>query len=222
MDTYICVIESLCCPPETVTTLWISYTLIQNKKSKKRALPNVRATVTDFTGKCGRGRENKSADLMEISSSNVRPDKFRWLSLLHYWEHGQSAPFPGSPVACPCWQSRVTRTCSVSYLVPTLSPSLHIGCMSSTFPWELHLLTWWSPGAPRVSSGVWSPIRNSKPRELDLAARHNLNWHRLLIIFIYPMCEYSHFAGELLMCLITGCCPRPCRRYSIIVRSCLI
>ena len=95
-------------------------------------------------------------------------------------------------------------------------------CVSSTFPWELHLLTWWSPGGSGVSSGVRSPIRNSKPRELDLAARCNLDWHRLLIIFIYPTCEYSRFAGELLMYLITGCCPRPCLRYSIIYRSCPI
>ena len=32
MDTCICMAESLCCPPETVTTLAISYTPIQNKK----------------------------------------------------------------------------------------------------------------------------------------------------------------------------------------------
>ena len=30
-DTCICVAESLCCPPETITTLLISYTPIQNK-----------------------------------------------------------------------------------------------------------------------------------------------------------------------------------------------
>ena len=30
MDT--CIAESLCCPPETLTTLLISYTSIQNKK----------------------------------------------------------------------------------------------------------------------------------------------------------------------------------------------
>ena len=34
MDTCLCVVESLHCPPETVTTLLISYTLIQNKKFK--------------------------------------------------------------------------------------------------------------------------------------------------------------------------------------------
>ena len=31
MDTYICMAESLCCPPETVTPLLISYTPVQNK-----------------------------------------------------------------------------------------------------------------------------------------------------------------------------------------------
>ena len=31
-DPCICMAESLCCPPETITTLLIGYTLIQNKK----------------------------------------------------------------------------------------------------------------------------------------------------------------------------------------------
>ena len=35
-DTCICVAESLRCPPETITTLLISYTPTQNKKFKKR------------------------------------------------------------------------------------------------------------------------------------------------------------------------------------------
>ena len=39
MDTGICRAESLCCPSETVTTLWIGYTPISNKKFKKRARP---------------------------------------------------------------------------------------------------------------------------------------------------------------------------------------
>ena len=34
MDTSICMAESLCCSPETTTTLLISYTPIQNKKLK--------------------------------------------------------------------------------------------------------------------------------------------------------------------------------------------
>ena len=32
MGMYICMAESLCCPPETITTLLIGYTPIQNKK----------------------------------------------------------------------------------------------------------------------------------------------------------------------------------------------
>ena len=32
VDTCIWMAESLCCPPETMTTLLIGYTLIQNKK----------------------------------------------------------------------------------------------------------------------------------------------------------------------------------------------
>ena len=35
MDTCVCMTESLCCPPETVTTLLLDYTPIQNKKFKK-------------------------------------------------------------------------------------------------------------------------------------------------------------------------------------------
>ena len=35
MDTCLCVTEPLCCTPETVTTLLISYTPMQNKKFKK-------------------------------------------------------------------------------------------------------------------------------------------------------------------------------------------
>ena len=31
-DTCICMVESFCCSPETITTLLIDYTLIQNKK----------------------------------------------------------------------------------------------------------------------------------------------------------------------------------------------
>jgi hypothetical protein len=34
MDTCICVAESLCCSPETITTLLIRYTPIQSKKFK--------------------------------------------------------------------------------------------------------------------------------------------------------------------------------------------
>lgn len=36
------------------------------------------------------------------------------------------------------------------------------------------------------------PIQNSQCRELDWAAKPNLNRLRLFIVFIYPMCEYSH------------------------------
>ena len=36
MDTCICMAESLCCPPETITTFLISYTPTQNKNLKKK------------------------------------------------------------------------------------------------------------------------------------------------------------------------------------------
>ena len=40
MDTCICMAESLCYSPETITTLLISYTLIQNKKLKIKTRQN--------------------------------------------------------------------------------------------------------------------------------------------------------------------------------------
>ena len=36
VDTCICMTEFLCCPPETITTLLIGYTSVQNKKLKKK------------------------------------------------------------------------------------------------------------------------------------------------------------------------------------------
>ena len=36
MDTCICIVESLPCSPQTITTLFIGYTPIQNKKFKKK------------------------------------------------------------------------------------------------------------------------------------------------------------------------------------------
>ena len=38
MHTCICMAESLCCPPETITTLLISYTPIKNKQFFKKTL----------------------------------------------------------------------------------------------------------------------------------------------------------------------------------------
>ena len=41
MDTGMCMAESLCGPPETITTLLIGYTPIQNKMLKKKRKKNV-------------------------------------------------------------------------------------------------------------------------------------------------------------------------------------
>ena len=38
MDTCVWMAESLCCPPETITTLLIGYIPMQNKKSKITAI----------------------------------------------------------------------------------------------------------------------------------------------------------------------------------------
>ena len=66
MDTCICMAESLCYPPETVTTLLIGYNPIQNKKLKKKKkaravspIPHPRASGISVDGnrgwRCGRG-----------------------------------------------------------------------------------------------------------------------------------------------------------------------
>ena len=41
MDTCVCMAESLCCPPETITTLLISYTPIYKKNFLKCAVLNL-------------------------------------------------------------------------------------------------------------------------------------------------------------------------------------
>ena len=46
MDTCICMAELLCCAPETITTLSISYTPIQNKKLKKERTCSNRLLVS--------------------------------------------------------------------------------------------------------------------------------------------------------------------------------
>ena len=38
MDTCICMAESLCCSPKTITTSLINYTPVQNENEKKRTL----------------------------------------------------------------------------------------------------------------------------------------------------------------------------------------
>ena len=41
MDTCICMAESLCCPPETITSLLIDYNHILNKKFLRRYGENI-------------------------------------------------------------------------------------------------------------------------------------------------------------------------------------
>ena len=55
MDTCICMAESLCCSPETLTTLLNGYTPIENKKFKKKNLKE-------------RSEKERDADSSEILS----------------------------------------------------------------------------------------------------------------------------------------------------------
>ena len=48
MDTCMCMAESLCCPPETITTLLIVYTTIQNVSDvKKKFKKKKQKTITE-------------------------------------------------------------------------------------------------------------------------------------------------------------------------------
>ena len=49
MDTRICMAESLCCPPETITTLLICYIPIQNLKKDLKELTKEIFIVIAFT-----------------------------------------------------------------------------------------------------------------------------------------------------------------------------
>ena len=46
MDTCICLIESLCCPYETIKALLTGYTPVQNKKLKKKNTQNTKHKKT--------------------------------------------------------------------------------------------------------------------------------------------------------------------------------
>ena len=50
MDVCICMAESLHCPPETITTLLIGYTPIQNKKFKRKKMNISFPMVLTFLG----------------------------------------------------------------------------------------------------------------------------------------------------------------------------
>ena len=62
-DTGICVAESLCCVPETITTLLISYNIIQNKNLKNSSL----STALDFPcNSAGKESACNAGDLVSI------------------------------------------------------------------------------------------------------------------------------------------------------------
>ena len=57
MDTCVYVAESLCCPPETITTLLINYIPIQNNKSKPFFLLTFIASGNFKVGKYSQGKK---------------------------------------------------------------------------------------------------------------------------------------------------------------------
>ena len=67
-DTCTCMTESLCCQPETITTLLISFTPMQNIKSKKkkRTLCLKRDTVNE-TISPDTFKENQASCLCELA-----------------------------------------------------------------------------------------------------------------------------------------------------------
>ena len=59
MDTCVCMAESLCCLPETVTTLLIGYIPIQNKKFKKKKNPFLLMKFAQSTSPASSGIFNR-------------------------------------------------------------------------------------------------------------------------------------------------------------------
>ena len=62
MDTCVCMAESLCCPPETITTLLTSYTPIQTKKFQKKYGSPFQCLLSDF--------ENSGRYITNLKSSH--------------------------------------------------------------------------------------------------------------------------------------------------------
>ena len=61
MDTCVCMAESLCCPPETITTLLMGYVPKQNKKLKKNTI---------FYNPCN-GKKHKITNLIYFLKFNM-------------------------------------------------------------------------------------------------------------------------------------------------------
>ena len=82
MDTSICMAESLCCSPETTTTLLISYTPIQNKKlniTKKNQIKLCLSKISRDRQK-SEVHELQNEKHIELKISNL---KWHWIKF-HY------------------------------------------------------------------------------------------------------------------------------------------
>ena len=112
MDTCICMAESLCCQPETITSLLISYTPIWNKKLKKNSSGEM-SMSQDLSRK---GREKSSLRLMPSAVLSPHPwnqkevwRRQRWVTYVSYtnWNLPVPLSFPLFPQCSPLW-NRVT------------------------------------------------------------------------------------------------------------------
>ena len=66
MNTCVCMAESLCCSPETITTLLISYIPIQNKKFKRKKTH----------------KKTKELIIVSVGKDMEEPE----LSIYHWWD----------------------------------------------------------------------------------------------------------------------------------------
>ena len=136
MDTCICMAESLCCSPETLTTLLIGYTPIQNKKLKK----NLKE----------RSEKERDADSSQIlSGCSIAPLGLSWkwkLQSLSLQPHGLYSP-QNSP-------GQNTGLGSLKWVTFPFSrgPS-QARDQSQVFRISGRFFTSWATGKPQVSPG---------------------------------------------------------------------
>lgn len=155
---------------------------------QEHTLLNTATKLKVSMGTCCHCRENKSADPMESLSFNLRHEKQTNFPfpLPRTWPKFSIPRFHNSlPLLAVC----LIRIFCVSHQWSSaFLPVSTLFYKYSTFPWGTSspYMLWWQ------GEQAFGSVRNSKSRELDLAAKPNLNRLQLFIVFIYPMCEDSH------------------------------
>jgi len=73
MDTCICMAESLGCLPETITTLFISYTPLQNNKFKKKVKLTILLLIHKEQMSANSSRESGEQPSLDAHSAEKAP-----------------------------------------------------------------------------------------------------------------------------------------------------